>query len=317
VSFSVDSADGGPTIFANVRADGGYRNVGSDDGDDGALTISYNVPTVNSAWKNITNGWIKQGGTWKPLIGNSTIDIRKGPTVGPFKGPTTTYTISYLVVGGGASGNAGYFGVYFGAGGAGGCARTGVTDFIASVVYTATIGLGGAGVSGNGSTGNPGGQSSLNYIVAPGGGVGVDTVRGGNNADYTGATPYIPQAAGGGAGAAGNGDTGGTVPTGYGLNGGNGLASSITGTAQYYGGGGAGLGSYPGHVWSAGLGADNYGGGSSGQLNGLATANGNNGVVIISVPTSKYSGIYTGSPIITHSGTNTIITFTSNGTYTA
>jgi hypothetical protein len=40
-------------------------------------------------------------------------------------------------------------------------------------------------------------------------------------------------------------------------------------------------------------------------------------VVIISVPTGNYSGTTTGSPTVTTSGGNTIITFTSSGTYTA
>jgi hypothetical protein len=40
-------------------------------------------------------------------------------------------------------------------------------------------------------------------------------------------------------------------------------------------------------------------------------------VVILSVPSSSYSGVTTGSPTITTSGSNTIIKFTSSGTYTA
>jgi hypothetical protein len=40
-------------------------------------------------------------------------------------------------------------------------------------------------------------------------------------------------------------------------------------------------------------------------------------VVILSVPSSSYSGVTTGSPTITTSGANTIIKFTSSGTYTA
>jgi hypothetical protein len=45
---------------------------------------------------------------------------------------------------------------------------------------------------------------------------------------------------------------------------------------------------------------------------------GGSGVVILSVPTANYSGTTTGSPTVTTSGSNTIMTFTSgSGTYTA
>jgi hypothetical protein len=40
-------------------------------------------------------------------------------------------------------------------------------------------------------------------------------------------------------------------------------------------------------------------------------------VVILSVPTARYSGVTTGSPVITTSGANTIIKFNASGTYTA
>jgi hypothetical protein len=39
--------------------------------------------------------------------------------------------------------------------------------------------------------------------------------------------------------------------------------------------------------------------------------------VILSIPTAKYSGTTTGSPTVTTSGTNTILTFNASGTYTA
>jgi hypothetical protein len=44
---------------------------------------------------------------------------------------------------------------------------------------------------------------------------------------------------------------------------------------------------------------------------------GGSGVVILSVPTTKYTGTTTGSPTVTTSGSNTILTYTSSGTYTA
>jgi hypothetical protein len=40
-------------------------------------------------------------------------------------------------------------------------------------------------------------------------------------------------------------------------------------------------------------------------------------VVILSIPTTNYTGTTTGSPTVTTSGSNTIITFTSSGSYTA
>jgi hypothetical protein len=40
-------------------------------------------------------------------------------------------------------------------------------------------------------------------------------------------------------------------------------------------------------------------------------------VVIFSVPTAAYSGITTGSPTVTTSGSNTILTYNTSGTYTS
>jgi hypothetical protein len=59
------------------------------------------------------------------------------------------------------------------------------------------------------------------------------------------------------------------------------------------------------------------GGGGGYPPNATAGGSGGSGVVIISVPTAKYSGTTTGSPTITTSGANTIIKFTGTGTYTA
>jgi hypothetical protein len=56
------------------------------------------------------------------------------------------------------------------------------------------------------------------------------------------------------------------------------------------------------------------GGGGAGVGQG---GNGGSGVVILSVPTVSYSGVTTGSPTVTTSGSNTVIKFTSSGSYTA
>lgn len=44
---------------------------------------------------------------------------------------------------------------------------------------------------------------------------------------------------------------------------------------------------------------------------------GGSGVVILSIPTARYTGTTTGSPIVTTSGANTILQFNSSGSYTA
>ena len=48
-----------------------------------------------------------------------------------------------------------------------------------------------------------------------------------------------------------------------------------------------------------------------------ASSAGGSGIVILSVPTADYSGTTTGSPGVAQSGSNTILTFTGDGSYTA
>jgi hypothetical protein len=99
------------------------------------------------------------------------------------------------------------------------------------------------------------------------------------------------------------------------------------------GGGGQGrvgnpAGAYPNNSNAVGeAGVPNTGGGQGGgsggnfnngftDLNGRAGAGGS-GVVIFQIPTSIYTGTYTGSNVIVEtSGSNTILKFASSGTYT-
>jgi hypothetical protein len=67
-------------------------------------------------------------------------------------------------------------------------------------------------------------------------------------------------------------------------------------------------------------GTANTGGGASGGNAFGANQNGGNGgsgVVILSIPTTNYSGLTSGSPVVTTSGSNTILQFNSSGSYTA
>ena len=185
-------------------------------------------------------------------------------------------------------------------------------------------GVGGDAQSGGGGGGCGGGASS-NGGGTLSGGTGSQGFKGGDNSS---GTSY------GGAGGGGMGAAGVNCGSSAGTNGGIGITSSITGTSTYYCGGGGG-GSNGGTTGSGGLGGGgngaaaldgagnpgtaNTGGGGGGGRNNTIPTNGGaggSGVVILSVPSSAYSGTTTGSPTVTTSGSNTILKFTGNGTYT-
>jgi hypothetical protein len=194
--------------------------------------------------------------------------------------------------------------------------RGGNLQIISPIV---AAGSGGSGGGGGGNVGVPEAGGSATSGQGFAGGTG-----------YNGGEPYNG-GGGGGAGAIGQSNTK------Y-ANGGIGLASTITGTSVYYAGGGGSGGYFSGGA-NPGVGSGGTGGGGSGSnIDGTAgtsgtantgggggggpnssTTNGGNGgsgVVILNVPTINYSGITTGSPTVTTSGTNTIIKFTASGSYT-
>ena len=213
---------------------------------------------------------------------------------------------SLTAIGGGGAGAGGYYygnspftGAGQNGGSGGGAAGHGDTIYGLNPV--------GSGTSGQGNAGGAASASLSGQSVAGGGG-------------------------GGGAGAVGGAATG--TPTYVGGAGGNGLASSITGSSVTYAGGGAGVG-YTGAGVTTNSGGTGGGGNSTASGNGIsggtnlgggggagaggsgAGGSGGSGVVIISVPTANYSGTTSGSPTITTSGSNTIISFTASGSYTA
>ena len=146
----------------------------------------------------------------------------------------------------------------------------------------------------------------------------------------------------GGGGGGGAGQAGITHPGGQntGAQGGNGTANDITGTSiTYAGGGGGGIHGPPGDVGPGGSGGGGNGGRNIGPRGGQpGTANlggggggagpntgtggepaggtGGSGVVILRIPTAQYSGTTTGSPTVTTDGTDTVVKFTGNGSYT-
>jgi hypothetical protein len=275
------------------------------------------------------------------------------------------YSIDFLVVAGGGSG-----GEQGGGGGAGGY-RTSTQTASGGTVITVTVGDGGGSVtSPNSVDGNSGSNSSisgsgLTTITSAGGAgggknnsVGLNGGSGGgggssgspntpaggsgntpstspsqgNNGGNGGGNPQLNFLSGGGGGAGAVGGNA-TVPSVAGL-GGNGTASSITGSSVTRAGGGGGY-TYaaPQTAGSGGTGgggtganstgngvagtANTGGGGGGGGYSSSVSGAGGKGVVILSVPTASYSATSTGSPTITTSGSNTILTFTGSGSYTA
>ena len=209
---------------------------------------------------------------------------------------------------------------------------------------------------GNSSLATNGGQwSTLTAIGGGGGGSGVGRAGGsGGGGDYAGQAGGAGTAGQGNAGGVGSssqtvsgGGGGGKSAAGSngvgnssGGAGGAGLADSITGSSvTYAGGGGGGSETVRGGEGGAGgggrgvfnggsgwnaqgdvgdSGTPNTGGGGGGSYSaGVIGGHGGSGVVIIVVPTARYSGTTTGSPTVTTVGANKVIKFTSSGTYTA
>ena len=249
--------------------------------------------------------------------------------------PGSSYDIEYLVIAGGggspnvaAAGAGGYRTSSLSAQpgsthtiivGAGGAIQTVGDDSVFSTITSLGGGRGGIPNTVNyiGGTGGSGGGTSYSSggtAVTSGGGAG--TVGQGNNGG--GHAAWAGGAAGGGGGGAGAAGTTSTAG-GIGGNGGNGLASSITGSSVTRAGGGAGSGeSGNGTAGTGGGGAVNSNGtANTGGGAGAGSRTGGSGVVILSLLTANYSGTTTGSPTVTTSGANTILQYTSSGSYTA
>jgi len=275
---------------------------------------------VHIVYSGSTNGWIP---------------INDGATV--METPQT-YSASYLVIAGGASG-AKDQGAGGGAGGlltnVGGAAIT----LTGGATYTVTVGGGGAavtsngkGVAGDNSVLSGSGISTVTALGGGGGGCNFSSQNAGNSGGSGGGGAFpggsagsgtSPQGNDGGDGAGagtspayGSGGGGGAGAVGAdgsassGGNGGVGLANSITGSSVTRAAGGGGY-AINGSAGSGGTGGGGNGGGSGGAGTD-ATINtgsggggasgtsgaGGSGIVILSVPDAKYSGTTTGSPTV-------------------
>lgn len=277
-----------------------------------------------------------------------------GEAVGLQKTQATTsgYAINFLVIAGGGGGGQ-YIGGGGGAGGlrtswpggsGGGAASEATLNLVEGTSYSATVGAGGVrGLSPQMAT--DGYNSSFGSIVSIGGGGGGQTANATNGDGQSGApggsgggtsyqyyTTRFPGAGtagqgyagaignnaalwgggGGGAGGPGGPGTSGCFKTGAGA----GKSVSISGSSISYASGGHGGGN--GNGCGLGIsGPANSGNGGGGSAQGSGGGSGGSGLIIIRIPTAKYSGLTTGSPVVTTNGGDTILRYNSSGTYTA
>ena len=271
---------------------------------------------------NYAAGYLLVAGGAGGGSGTASIDMGGGGGAGGVITGSTTLTFgitySFVIGAGGASNTSGSNTTGFGLTAIGG--GKGAGNNVAAGGTSGGSGGGGRGVASSiGLTGGSGTSGQGN--------------AGGNGIGGAGSTPAYGAGGGGGAGA-----VGGNGSATNGGAGGVGISSSITGSAVFYGGGGGGgAGAYTGTgiagvggnggggaggvtvVGTAGTANTGGGGGGSGSSTGTSPAGaaGGSGVGIIQIPTVYYTGIVTGSPTVTTVGTNTVIKFTSSGSYTA
>jgi len=241
----------------------------------------------------------------------------------------SSYIISYLDVGGGGGGtNVTAVGSFpnsnHGSGGSGGQVIQSTFSVVSGNVYTITVG-------GGGPVGSNGSNSTVFSTTALGGPAGIVT-----NANATlgdgGAGGYNVNAGGIATGNYGTGQGANGIQTSiagsttyYGGGGGGGISGNLAASVSYGGAGGGGDGNYinnnpPPNCIDALSGSNGLGGGGGGGGNyygNYQSASGGSGVVILSIPSAKYTGTYTGTPSIAYLGTSTILTYLADGTYTA
>jgi len=256
---------------------GGYRSNVTGESSGGGAAAESSLTLTGGTSYAITIG---SGGAGGPvsLTGTSGND-------------SVFHTITSIGGGGGGGGTTAPFDPFDGGSGGGGCFSVLGGDgtvnqgFRGGNSIESRAGAGGGGAS---SQGIDIAQSGYPYPVnGTAGGFGVSSAITGTSIAR----------AGGGGGGADNTSGGGTAVAGGGAGGNNSIG--VAGTANTGGGGGGG-GSY-----------------STANAPQNAGAGGGSGVVILRIPTANYSGATTGTPTVTTDGTDTILTYTSSGTYTA
>ena len=294
-------------------------------GGTGNKLLTTNREAVTLTYVDSTQGWVASSGANE---GTQSID-------------PITYSADFLVIAGGGSGGysngsgggaGGYRNSYLTETSGGGGSSEASLTFNSGTVYTITVGAGGAAATAIGF-GNNGNDSSISgtgitTITSIGGGrggrFGADGGNGGSGGGGDGLGTANQGFNGGttdGSGGGGAGEAAGTDGTDQG---GDGLSSSITGSAVFRAGGGAGDSSTAADGGGGAIingdqgtaGTANTGSGGA-RWGGVGTSGaGGSGVVILRMPTAFYSGTTTGSPSVSTSGSDTILVYNASGSYT-
>jgi len=272
---------------------GGYDQGGG--GGAGGYRASFNSETSGGGGSSETALTFNSGTVYTITVGGGGAGIN-GVTTPANEGVASSISGSDITdittIGGGRGGN--YNQPSYGAstGGSGGGGAGGSPAGLAGAAGTTNQGYAGGSAAGSVSTGTGGGGAGavgVNSTSAnPGaGGAGVastitgsSVTRGGGGGSHTASSPYATSAGGAGGGGAGS-----INPS----------ANGNPGTANT-GSGGGGIWNFPGPYISGA---------------------GGSGVVILRVPTASYSGTTSGSPTISTNGSDTIMIFNGDGSYTA
>jgi len=325
-------------------------------GSDNDVKLTTNREATRLVYINSTQGWLAYSG------------VNEGTAPSLTDNPPT-YSVDFLVIAGGGGGGSRHHSAGGGAGGyrnsyltetsgGGGSSEASLT-FNIGTVYTVTVGAGGSGGSGSGGNNNgvAGSNSSISgtgitTITSSGGGYGATyDLNGGAGGSGGGGGEAGGSSRTGGSGTANQGYAGGNNSSGTGgggggageagntdgqKQGGDGLASSITGSSVTRGGGGGGGESDDGRdnlnnggtgggghaaLGGSNNGTANTGGGGGGNTTSASDSTGSggtggSGVVILRMPTASYSGTTTGSPTVSTDGSDTVVIFNSSGSIT-
>jgi len=343
----VDYAGTWDTNYVTLTADGSENIKGSTDD----VALAGDRQGIKIVYVDATQGWVGTTGV------NETAPALKPPPFNVDFLVIAGGGGGSLFGGSGGGGAGGYRNSYSSESSGGGASAESDLLFFQGTTYTIAVGAGGVGSASTDAQGAAGTDSSISGAdivtkTSVGGGAGNHT-NGNSGAEDGGSgggsggsdgqqgTGTANQGYDGGSTGAGGAGSGGGGAGAVGVNtddtngaaGGVGLESSITGSAATRAGGGGGA-TYTGTQGAGGTGGGgtggkqvgtiqgssgtaNTGGGAGAKYSSTPSNNGGSGVVILRIATADYSGTSSGAETPIVDGSDTILVFNGDGSYTA